>query len=102
MKIGILIILILSSVSALGGELGCPKVESEGEGHWSLSPEAFSKERYEEAIHYLNGIVAVNAKARDYINVDNQLMYIKGYMLKLHEENELFCEFIKNEAYVHH
>jgi hypothetical protein len=102
MKTIVLILLFALSLSAFANEIHCPSVKSKGEVHWPIPSEGFSLERYKEAIDYLNQIVEVNAEGRDYFNVENELMYIKGFMLKLHDEKEAFCEFIKNEAYVRH
>ncbi len=102
MKHTILFLFLLLSLNVFGGELNCSRVESKGEGHWPLPPEAFTESRYNEAIDYLDEIVKVRAKGRDFYNVENELMYIKGYMLKLHNESKAFCEFIQKEAYVRH
>jgi hypothetical protein len=102
MKSVFLLVITVFSVNAFGTDISCPKVESRSEGHWPLPAEAFTLERYKKAIEHLNGIVKVNAEGRDYINVENELMYIEGFMLKLHNETTMFCEFIKNEAYVRH
>ena len=80
----------------------CDKVESQGEGHWPLPEEAFNKERFEKALKALKNISETDAKASDYINVEHELMYIEGYMLKIHDERYDFCKFLKEEAYVRH
>ena len=102
MKPTIPFLILLLSLNVYSEEQNCPKVESKGEGHWPLPPEAFTESRFNEAVDYLNEIVKVRAEGRDYYNVENELMYIKGYMLKLHNESEAFCEFIQKEAYVRH
>ena len=44
----------------------------------------------------------------DYVNVENELMFIKGYMLKKFTDPKdktmvnMYCSFIENEAHVIH
>ena len=95
-----------TEVSAQAGRL-CPVVESEGEGHWPLSEDAFTQDRAEMALESLTRAVNGEAVGVDFTTYENDLMYVKGYLLKSNAEVndtdvEFLCDFIKSEAYVHH
>ena len=102
MKTIILIISLLLPLLANADSKWCDEVKSKGEGYWPIPEEAFTKERFEKSINTLIKTSNVNAEGHDYINVENELIYIEGYMLKLHKERNEFCKFIKTKAYVHH
>ena len=108
MKTIISLIIITFSLNAFGEEALCKKVESRGEGHWPLPEKAFTKERANKALKKLEKFTNHSLKGADYINVENELMFIKGYMLKkftIPKDKTMvkeYCTFIENEAYVKH
>ena len=108
MKTIITILLITLSSSVFSEETLCKVVESRGEGHWPLPEKAFTKERANKALKALEKFTNHGLMGADYINVENELMFIKGYMLKkFTDPNDktmvnMYCSFIENEAHVIH
>jgi hypothetical protein len=108
MKIIISLLIITFSLNVFGQEALCKKIESQGEGHWPIPEEAFTKERAQKALKTLEDFTAHGSMGADYVKAENELMFIKGYMLKTFLDpkdkvmlNE-YCAFIENEAYVRH
>ena len=108
MKIILITTFLLFSITAYCEETLCNKVESRGEGHWPLPEKAFTKERANKALETLAKFTSNGSTGADFAVVENELMYIKGYLLKsfLNSNDKLllkeYCEFIENEAYVKH
>ena len=108
MKTIITFLLITFSLSIYAEETFCKKIESRGEGHWPLPEKAFTKERANKALKSLKEFTKNGSMGDDYVKVENELMFIKGYMLKIFlnpkDKTMLkeFCSFIENEAYVKH
>ncbi len=86
----------------------CRKIESKGEGHWPLAECAFTKERANRAIEALSKLTNKTSMGADFVSVENELMYIKGYLLKQmtdpkdKEMRKEYCSFIENDAYIRH
>ena len=108
MKTIITFLLITFSLSIYAEETVCKKTESRGEGHWPLPEKAFTKQRANKALKALEEFTKNGAMSADYVKVENELMFIKGYMLKTFlnpKDNSMlkeYCSFIENEAYVKH
>ena len=108
MKTIIIILLISFSHSIYAEKTLCKIAESRGEGHWPLPEEAFTKERANKALKKLGKFTNQGLMGGDYVNVENELMFIKGYMLKKFTDPKdktmvnMYCSFIENEAHVIH
>ena len=108
MKIIITLLLITLSSAVFSEETLCKRVESKGEGHWPLPENAFTKERANKALKTLGKFTKNGSMGTDYVKVENELMFIKGYMLKtfLDPKDKVmlkeYCTFIETEAYVKH
>jgi hypothetical protein len=94
----------------------CPKMpEPKKEGDpWYIEESAFTREAANEAMKDLNAQINGEVSGRDFL-IENDLNMIKGYLYRAYlaqhakdfgsEDTELrkeFCDFLKNEAYVHH
>jgi len=90
-----------------------PKVEKEGHP-WYISESAFTKKAANKALKRLNKQIALGVKGRDFL-IENELTMIKGYFylayLKEHKKEfgkedstlrKMFCEFLREEAYISH
>jgi hypothetical protein len=70
----------------------------------------FTENNYTLAIKSLKIASEVKAYDWDFYDVESDLMYVKGYMFKLHLQQQPknlklrneFCDFLKNEAYARH
>ncbi|MBL1275232.1 MAG: hypothetical protein COB30_004025 [Ectothiorhodospiraceae bacterium] len=108
MKYAIAIYLVLFSISVNSEESLCKKVESKGEGHWPLDESKFTKKRANSALESLSKLTNNTSMGADFVSVENELMYIKGYLLKQmtdpkdKEMRKEYCSFIENDAYIHH
>ena len=108
MKSTLLILLIIVSFSSYAEETLCNKIESKGEGHWPIPEKAFTKERANQALEILSNFTNKGTMDADYVSAENELIFIKGYMLKtflrLGDKEMLkeFCAFIETEAYARH
>ena len=86
----------------------CKPVVSTGEGHRPIPEFEFTKAEAERALHSLSEQVERGTLEADFVTFENNLMRVRGYLLRLYAEKggksdvEAFCEFIKNEAYLHH
>jgi len=102
----ILMFMVTSHVSA--SESLCGDVESDY--RHPLTEDSFTKSNFEQALKSLKDIE--NDRAYDYVfyDIESDLMYIKGYMYKLHIKSNpgnpgligRFCEFMSKEAYLRH
>ena len=106
--LAILIVLAVLPVSSNAQELLCKEVKSKGEGHWPIPEKAFTKKRYDKAVALLNELSDKEHAVADYTTIENEMIYIEGFFLKLYAESgdkemkKQFCEFIQNKAYVRH
>ena len=95
-------------MSSNAQELLCKEVKSKGEGHWPIPEKAFTKKRYDKAVALLNELSDKEHAVADYTTIENEMIYIEGFFLKLYAESgdkemkKQFCEFIQNKAYVRH
>lgn len=124
MKTIVLSLILLASVNAAANDL-CPPVQSEGEGHWPIPEDEFTQEAAQKSAKKLEKIMAELSEGQEYFAkkyaidyeslVFNELIFIKGYTLKLSAKTALnndakfakhsvdeFCSFLKNEASVWH
>ncbi len=107
MRYLILIVMTASMHSYAEGTI-CGKVKSKY--RYSLSENDFTKENFEQALVSLKTTDAANAYDYDFYDIESDLMYIKGYMFKLHIKNnpdnpaivKQFCDFMSTEAYMRH
>jgi len=118
MKIIPIIILLLLSLSAQADEVLCPEVnvKCQGEGHWLITEDAFTKQQAEEHWKVIQNIINGTIQDDDPEVYENAFMVVRGWLLKRevkrskqldnefmkkHTLNE-FCTFLKNKAYVRH
>jgi hypothetical protein len=86
----------------------CDSVDSKH--RYPLSESVFTKQNFEHALASLKDTDIYNAYDYDFFDIESDLMYIKGYMYKLHIKNNpgnpnmviRFCNFMTNEAYLRH
>ena len=108
MKYTLSILLIIISFSTYAEETLCKRIESKGEGHWPIPEKAFTKERANQALELLSEFTNKGTMDADYVSAENELIFIKGYMLKAFlrpgdkEMLKEFCTFIETEAYARH
>ena len=118
MKILSIIILLSLSFSAQTEERLCPEVnvKSQGEGHWPITEDAFTKQEAEKHWKVIQNIINGTIQDDDPEVYENAFMVVRGWLLKRevkrskqfdnefmkkHSLNE-FCTFLKNNAYVRH
>lgn len=107
MKYLLLFFFIISSHSYAEGNL-CGTIESEY--RHPLAESDFTKKQFEFALASLKETDKANAYDYDFYDIESDLMYIKGYMYKLHIKNnpnnpglaKEFCAFMLKEAYLRH
>jgi len=98
---------MLSSLSH-AEKLLCPKVLSQGEGNWPISESTFTEAAAKEALNKLQIYISLNAPPVDTVIIDNELLMVRGYILKARAGEGLvgskddFCRFIKESAYLQH
>ena len=103
-------VIILSSLftSALASDQICENIKSKGEGHWPMSESAFTEEEAIKAMNKLNKYLTVGTNDIDSVSIDNQLLIIRGYLLKSRAIEEIlfakeeFCDFMYNDAHIQH
>ena len=91
-----------------GDDRVCPLDVSSN--RYAIDELEFSEKNYQLATKSLEMTNEVKAYDWDFYDVESDLMYIKGYMFKLHikqqphnlELRSEFCLFLKNEAYARH
>jgi hypothetical protein len=96
------------SPQVFGEEVICK--DSMSSHPYPVNEESFTKANYELAIKSLNIAKEAEAYDWDFYDVESDLMYIKGYMYKLHINQrptntiiqKEFCEFLVVEAYQRH
>jgi hypothetical protein len=104
----LLLILFFVSLQSYAEENLCGKIESKY--RYPLAESIFTKENFELALASLKETDKANAYDYDFYDIESDLMYIKGYMLKLHIKNNPkasacikdFCAFMLKEAYLRH
>ena len=107
MKYPLFLILIISSQVYAENQL-CEQPKNEHPYH--LHEDDFTEKNYKLAINSLNTAYEAKAYDWDFYDVESDLMYIKGYMYKLHiKQNpnskillKEFCSFMAKEAYARH
>jgi hypothetical protein len=113
MKLTVLILSIWILMSSSSVMASC-KPEKEN-GIWWIPEEGFTKSKFNESIDELNKLSLEGTGGRDFIEIENYLVMIRGYLYKdflashkkeFGEENkylmEDFCDFLKTEAFYHH
>ncbi len=86
-----------------------------GKDTWWIPEEGFTKSEFNESIAELNNLSKNGSNGRDFIEIENYLVMIRGYLYKdflashkkeFGEDNkylmEDFCNFLKTEAFYHH
>jgi len=107
--------MLVFSTSLLASENGFECQKPKDDGTWWIPAEKFTKEEAEEAISELSALVKQGSAGRDFIEVENYLTMLRGYLyqdfLKTYkaEFNETdeqlqqeFCKFLQTKAFYHH
>ena len=102
----------ISTLSFADG-FNCEKPDENGV--WWIPAEGFTKEEAEEASLELSKLISKGAAGRDFIEIENYFVMIRGYLykefLRAHKAefkstdkylNDSFCEFLRTKAYYHH
>jgi len=86
----------------------CAATESRGEGHWPIAESGFTQERARESLESLSAAVSTTTLEADFVKFETDLVYLEGYLRKRYAQQnegtdaEVFCEFLRSEAYVRH
>jgi len=88
--------------------------EKDGSTGW-IPEEEFTKSKFNESTAELNKLSRDGSSGRDFIEIENYLVMIRGYLYKdfiashkkeFGEDNKYlmddFCEFLKTKAFYHH
>jgi hypothetical protein len=108
--------LLLIGQSAVAGDYcpPMPKPQKEG-GPWYIPESAFTKEEANRALKELQSQINTEWNGADFINVENRLKMIKGYLFRLYLDGyrkqfgqddkalkEEFCRFMREQAFISH
>jgi hypothetical protein len=85
----------------------CPQTISAGKGSYPIREVNFTKEKAESSLKYINLSIKNGIKFKNIAYIKNKLTMIEGYLLlaQINEKNPeskiLFCNFIKNKAFLY-
>ena len=118
MKITTILLIFCFSITVQAEEKHCPEVnvKSQGEGHWPITEDAFTKQQAEEHWKVIQNIINGTIQDDDPEVYENAFMVVRGWLLKrevkrsIKFDNEFmkkhslaeFCTYLKNNAYVRH
>lgn len=106
--IRLLMVMVMVATHAIADDSDfCPEAKSQGEGHWPVPEQSFNQTSAEEAMQSLQQSIETGSTAADLVGYENDLMMIKGFLLKKYAISDPsyrveFCEFIQHEAYIKH
>jgi hypothetical protein len=109
------LLLLLIGQSAVAADYcpAMPKPEKEGDP-WYIPESAFTKEEANKALKELQSQINTDWNGADFVNVENHLKIIKGYLFRLYLDGyrkqfgqddalrEEFCRFLREEAFISH
>lgn len=84
----------------------CPQTLSAVEGNYPIRESQFTKKKAESGLKFLGLFVKNGIKYKDLALVKNRLTMVEGYLLKTQvsekkpETKKIFCNFIKNKAFL--
>lgn len=85
----------------------CPQTLSTAEGNYPIRESQFTKKKAESGLKFLGLFVKNGIKYKDLALVKNRLTMVEGYLLKIQvsekdpDTKKIFCDFIKNKAFLH-